>query len=849
VPSQPDGAPDIRSEAAMTVLELLLVAWLPGAVLFRIPRADRDRRAALPVEERLFWAVVLAITWSLMVVLALALSGEYTFQRLLAVNAAVAAVPIVTWRRRLLYNGQAARPSWTALVPLGIALFGAWLFLPPSEYVMGGKDPGVYLNEGIQIAQRGRIVIEDPVVGAVPAAVRELFFPSYRSSTYYGVRFMGFFLQDPDAGTVIGQFPHLFPASVALGYGLHGLSGARQTVVVWAVLGLLAVYFVASRIAGRTAAAAAVLLLSVNVIEIWFARYPNTEMAMQALLFAGMLAFVHGLEGGQRFFGPVAGALIGLQLFLRYDAIIAIGTFAASAVLAWFNRQHIGWRFPALLVPTTAAAFWYLATLMRAYSEGLFGYTRDRGGWWLLAAAGILAAGARALARSETWAARVRRAVPVLLALAIAGLAAYAYFIRTAGGTLTTYDADAFRTFAWFVTPFGLLGGVAGIVLLVGKGFWKFPVFFLTAAAFGVFFFYKARIVPEHFWMERRFLAAALPAVLIGLAALPGSLAALGIRLSGGRRTGTLIAHAAGGIAWVLVAAVGWSTWRASTPVRTHIEYAGMIPRLEDLAARFGPRDLVLVESRNASDLHVMALPLAYVYARNVLVLHSPRPSKPMFEDFMAWARQNYSTIFFLGGGGTDLLTRGMTAEPVASERFQVPEYESAREAYPSGVRHKEFDYGLYRLVPAAFTHADTLSLSIGLLDDLNVVRFHAKEKRADTGMVYRWSRDVSYVTFPAIGPETREVIVWMSSGGRPERAAKPVVEVSLEEDVVGEATPIDDVRPYAFRIPPAVATRLSSQTEPVRIRLRVPTWNPQAVLGVPDSRDLGVVVTRVDLQ
>jgi len=36
----------------VAILELLVVAWLPGAVLFRLPIADRARRAALPAEER-----------------------------------------------------------------------------------------------------------------------------------------------------------------------------------------------------------------------------------------------------------------------------------------------------------------------------------------------------------------------------------------------------------------------------------------------------------------------------------------------------------------------------------------------------------------------------------------------------------------------------------------------------------------------------------------------------------------------------------------------------------------------------------------------------------------------------
>jgi hypothetical protein len=40
----------------ITIASLIAVAYLPGAVIFRLPVADRSKRAALPAEERLFWA-------------------------------------------------------------------------------------------------------------------------------------------------------------------------------------------------------------------------------------------------------------------------------------------------------------------------------------------------------------------------------------------------------------------------------------------------------------------------------------------------------------------------------------------------------------------------------------------------------------------------------------------------------------------------------------------------------------------------------------------------------------------------------------------------------------------------
>src|SRR6185503_13921442 len=97
-----------------------------------------------------------------------------------------------------------------ACLPLALAVLGGWRFLPPSEYIIGGKDPGVYVNSGIQIAQRGALVVRDPVVAGVPAFARDLFFPSDKSrERFVAPRFMGFYVLDPDTGAVVSPFPHV----------------------------------------------------------------------------------------------------------------------------------------------------------------------------------------------------------------------------------------------------------------------------------------------------------------------------------------------------------------------------------------------------------------------------------------------------------------------------------------------------------------------------------------------------------------------------------------------------------------------------------------------------------------
>src|SRR5262245_34228694 len=368
--------------------QLALIGWLPGAAVFRLPWLDRDARASLDAEERGFWAIVLSVSLSLAIVIGLASFHRYTFRRLLVADVVVAVACLLLARGRLRLGASARRVTWTAIVPLAIVAVGIWRFFPPSEYIIGGKDPGTYMNEGIQIAQRGAIIVQDPVVASVPPFARDLFFPSYARPDYDSLRFMGFFVQDLDRGTVVGQFPHLFPASIAVGYGIDGLTGARRTVGVWAILGLLAVYFAAARLAGRAVAAAAAGLLSLHVITVWFAKYPNAEVVMQALLFAALLANARAHVDGDRFFAPVAAGLLGLLLFLRFDVVLGIIGVAAGLALGAFSGQRARVSFVATFAMLAAAACAYLLGPMRAYASGPILFLQTLPAWesWTLIA-------------------------------------------------------------------------------------------------------------------------------------------------------------------------------------------------------------------------------------------------------------------------------------------------------------------------------------------------------------------------------------------------------------------------------------------------------------------------------
>lgn len=827
----------------VALVQIALVAYLPGAALFRLPVWDRGKRATLDAEERVFWHATISVAWSLTVVLASAALNQYSFNLVLGINAGVTLLLLLASGRKLGYAGSATRLTFTAAIPAALILLGCWRFFPVFEYIIGGKDPGVYVNEGIQIAQRGSLVVRDAAVAGVPEFARPLFFPPHGHDEYYGTKFMGMFVRDPSAGTVIGQFPQLYPASIAIGYGINGLTGGREAVAYWALFGVLAVYFMAVRWAGRPAAAAAAILLTLHVAQVWFARYPNSEMAMQAALFTAFLAIARATQDDDTFFGPVAAWLLSLQLFSRVEGLLTVIVCSGAVILLWItgSARKLRWSFLLPMAAGTWVGLKYFTTLMQAYFWRPMAYLEKLPEVPIQVGSAI---GIAALVwmglRRERFGPVVKRWLPVGLAGAVVILTVYGYLFRAQEGKLAQHDADSVRTFVdlylWWPM---LVAALAGVILAVREDFWRAPAFVLVWIAFSVFLLYKIHIVPEHFWLARRWVPIILPgALVLACYALFGRAAPRGRPGPGLVRTLAAMA---------LVAVVGSRYAAAAAPVLPHIEYRGVIPYIERLAARFTERDLVIMESRDSgSDVHVIGLPLSYIYAKPVLVLHAAKPDLVRLRVFLEEALKKYDRVFYVGTGGTALLSRDISATPIDSDRVQVDEFEVTLDRLPARPRRKEFDYGVYQLLLGQGAHGP-FALDVGLRDDLHVLRFHSKERIEDRTI--RWTTRASEIAVSGLNGSERTVTLVMSDGGRPQSATPPRVRVLFNGVQIGETVVGPGFQPYAFPISVEQAAAAAKDVLPATLRLESTVWSPRDNGGGQDTRQLGVMLDTVTVR
>ena len=299
------------------------------------------------------------------------------------------------------------------------------------------------------------------------------------------------------------------------------------------------------------------------------------------------------------------------------------------------------------------------------------------------------------------------------------------------------------------------------------------------------------------------------------------------------------------GVVFVALLAAHYA--RVSRPLLAHVEYAGLIPRLEQLAGTVGDDDLLIAESRDSGERRPRARAAARLHLRPPGARAEQRASrsKPAFAAFLESARTRYRRVLFIGGGGTDLLSYRYGVRSLASERFQVPEYDAPINALPRFVRQKEFDFGVYEFTPPDPRTGLWFDLDVGLRDDLHMLRFHAKEQTE--GRSFRWTRDDVLRVGHGERRRAREVTLWMNDGGRPKAwPAGRSQRVSAQSAARLDPASDRGSRPTPCPFRPDLAKRAADFGDPVELRLVTPTWNPHDVLGTPDDRDLGVMVDRV---
>ncbi len=477
-----------------------------------------------------------------------------------------------------------------AMAAAGLVAVG--MFLPGFPYSAADRDPGVYVIHGMAIAREGSTHFPDEL--AELAAEGELPLQLYLP----GSRFPGLWDHPDDPTRVLPQFYHLYPALLGTAHDLAGPAGVFHLNPLLAAGAVLVVMLATRRAFGWIPALVAAALLSTNMLQVWQAKYPTTEIVTQLFVAGAILALMVSIETGWRVPAGLAGFLVAASWLARPDAVLVVlmGLALVAALVALDRADaRVWWALAggSLLIPIALYQAYDLNAEYTSKNDVPSLAT-------LLAVVAVLALGALAARRLLPLLLRttlrvapslIGRWQPVLGGLLVAGLATILIlawhrqtlldidmFARNRE-VIRSYDEANLIRLSWYLTIGGLVLVVVGVAV-TGLSRWRASRWILVGPGLALFplYLWAARISPQMMWWGRRYV----PMVLVSLVVLMA--VAIGWLLQR-REPRQLPLRALGAVSLVflLVTYLGQS-W----PLRDHREFGGTYDFARSVAAVAG---------------------------------------------------------------------------------------------------------------------------------------------------------------------------------------------------------------------------------------------------------------------
>lgn len=553
------------------------------------------------------------LAWS---ALALADVGWFSLGSAIAVwVCALLAVGVCCWR----WGRVKVRVDRAGSVgALGLAVIAGVMMFPGFHYAVTDKDPGGYVAHAMEIARTGSYDFVDPTLdGRIPGG------PVLTSP---GARFAGVWERSANSDVIVPQFYHLWPALMASSFAAAGERGLFNTTPLLGVLAVLAAALALRRAvasapwgsekAGLACGGIAGLLLATNMLEVWQAKYPSSEISAQMLFVGSLLALVLAVATRWRVAAGAAGVLTGIGFLDRADGILLV-LLAAAAIAAVIAARRWDARatwFSGGLAIVLPHALW------QAYSYQAAGRYSAANGVpsmpKLIAAIVALLVIGFAIRpvgpRIVGWFGR--RRVQLRAGLAVTGVAALLLALgflrpRLFGATYSTYNGVRQRSFndqimarlSWFISEQGFALMLIGIAIVALRR-WGGALWVLTVPLLGFFpvYAYKARNSTRLMWWSRRYVPTVLPLVLVLIALVLGVVLTIVVRRAAGWPGLFGLFH--GPRVWVLrlaalASVAGLVTFylSESVPLRGHQEFGGSYAISARIAADAGGKQGVFL--------------------------------------------------------------------------------------------------------------------------------------------------------------------------------------------------------------------------------------------------------------
>jgi hypothetical protein len=543
----------------------------------------------------------------------LAMAGHFHWWIALGVGGVVTVAAVWTSIRLLTPTSQDGPPChWWAIAAVAVALFSCgWAWFAPSEHVLIDRDPGSYVATARWLSTHGTLEVENAksAFAGVP-----------------GLTFDSAAVYDMHDGRLQFQFDHGASVAAATAEGALGTWGLWRIGGFVGAWGLLALFAVAVLVTRRPWAGLVVMVgVGASLPYIGISRDLYSEPFVLLLLWAGVLACAIGFLRSSWWFTAVGALMVGATTWFRIDGLLYVAILIALTGLATLVRdtEVRRVRLRQMVVAWIAAAVAVVLSFvdLRRFAGQYATLLRSQ---YLQLGALCVAAGVVMVALAVAWPRMVTRLrwsdpgrsrVATALGAVVAVVMLAALWVRplvqTARsvpmwGTLNAvqvaegHPLDPTRTYAehslvwmsWYLGPVLLLSGVIGAGLLTRR-FVRGTVGAAGAAVLGLLvvggglYWWNPNITADHLWVMRRFVPAAIPALLIAATAAVACAIPLLARWLPSRWPGIVaVVLTVVGLVFVI---------DATAPVALPTEQRGMESVVKQACTLLGPRAAVIV--------------------------------------------------------------------------------------------------------------------------------------------------------------------------------------------------------------------------------------------------------------
>lgn len=807
------------------LIALPFILILPGYALAR--HIARDRSVGF-----FLITVLLSIPVTSIVGFTLARFGWFSLMPLVAIDVAIAAI-LFALRTQPQFRIDSFLNTKLALVFIAI---GAALFIyyaPPFEYYLGGRDPGIYVINGIRTARTKSFTAEDPLIEKIPKQFRTLFL-----SDKQPMRYMGFFVASSSDPRIVPNFFYLYPTWLAIFYALFGVHGMLYATPFLMICMILAAALYVALALDRIQSFAFVLLLATTAISLWFARFPNSEALAGALIWLALFCFVLYREHSIAFAGFIGAICLALSFWTRIDAILLAVPLVLDIAMRWIDRKagKNDVTILALYILFVAIGAVHVLTTNSDYILAAFENLRFKP--YKVALVVLVLSGSIVLLAifGKKFRISEQRITGRIISIVLGVLLVYSYFIRPfyPASNIGSPNAGAFLALGWYFTHPIVVLALFGLVIYSSRFRSIDWILFAGTLIYSILYFYRIRGHAEHFWMLRRYLMLICPALVF--------FALYGFReiLSWfARRVPRFKQRFVSSFALLCALVVsGWFVYE-DRDLHKHHEYAGSFAFLKNLATRLNPDDVLLISARDGNDLHIIGPMLSYYFDRNVLLI---RENQPDLEKLNKFQKSWKGSVYLAGTGGSNIASGKFYLEPLEDFRFETPNYDEIYHRRPRVAFQKYFQIGLYKF--ASEPTGDPYFVDVGRFDDANVTGFHLKEKYREIN--YRWTNGKGHIYFPPSDNITN-IVLRMNPGPWVPGMERVRIKLYVNQLYLVDLILGNGYNTYDVPVPATIRAKLKGV--PVDLLIESKSWIPKRVLNLPDMRRVGVIVDWVKLR